>query len=330
MKRKFIFIFSFFSVFIFSNITFAAITDDIETAKNDIAYDYGLISNWASQEFSEGIAYSAVGGANRPAEVHGIGSFEIGLGVNGDVWNADTGKLRALPTRTIRTASVDYKGTVGMPGILVQGKLGLPWDIDLGLKYGGLSFKLDEGKASFNVNNTTYGFELRRQFFGKGVTGVAFPAVSLSLTYDVASGKIDSSQTYTETTSETYSGISYTQSVDSKTTGEIKWSTQSLGLKATASKKFLFVTPYLGLGYNKNYGSVDTNITTAGTLSLTGGGSSQSQSINITGSGSDTAGDSYARYIAGFDIHILALRLNLNGEIADKYYSAGLWAHLSF
>ena len=68
-----------------SNNAFAAITQDIDTAKNDVAYDYGLISNWTSQEFSEGIAYSAVGGANRPADVHGIGSFEIGLGVNGDV-----------------------------------------------------------------------------------------------------------------------------------------------------------------------------------------------------------------------------------------------------
>jgi len=313
-----------------SNNAFAAITQDIDTAKNDVAYDYGLISNWTSQEFSEGIAYSAVGGANRPADVHGIGSFEIGLGINADVWNVDTGKLRALPTRTIKTASVDYKGTVGVPGILVQGKLGLPWDLDLGLKYGGFSFKLDEGQASFNASNTVYGFELRRQFFGKGITGVALPAVSLSLTYDVASGKIDSSQTYAETTSETYSGISYTQAIDSRTTGEIKWSTQSIGAKAIVSKNFLFITPYLGIGLNKNSGTVDTSITTAGTLSLTGGGSTQSQSIDIRGSGSDTAGDSYVRYIGGFDINILALRLNLNGELADKYYAVGLWTHLSF
>jgi hypothetical protein len=315
---------------IFTGKSLAAITQDLDTAKNDIAYDYGLISGWASQELSEGLAYSAVGGANRPADVHGIGSFEIGLGINGDVWNVDTGKLRALPTRTIKTASIDYKGTVGVPGILVQGKIGLPWDIDLGLKYGGFSFKLDEGKSSVNANNTVYGFEFRRQFFGKGITGVAIPAVALSLTYDIASGKIDSSQAYTETTSETYSGISYTQAVDSTTKGEIKWSTQSLGAKAIVSKNFLFITPYLGIGLNKNYGSVDTSITTSGTLSLTGGGSSQSQSISITGSGSDSAGDSYVRYIGGFDINILALKLNLNGELADKYYAVGLWAHLSF
>ena len=243
----------------------------------------------------------------------------------------DTGKLRALPTQTIKTASVDYKGTVGVPRILVQGKLGLPWDLDLGLKYGGFPFNLNEGKASFNANNTVYGFELRRQFFGKGITGVAIPAVALSLTYDIASGKIDSSQTYAETTSETYSGISYTQAIDSKTTGEIKWSTQSIGAKAIVSKKFLFITPYLGIGINKNSGSVDTSITTTGTLTLTPPvGSPESQSISITGSGSDTAGDSYVRYIGGFDINILALRLNLNGELADKYYSVGLWTHLSF
>ena len=40
---------------ILSNNAFAGITEDIDTAKNDVAYDYGLISNWTSQEFSEGV-----------------------------------------------------------------------------------------------------------------------------------------------------------------------------------------------------------------------------------------------------------------------------------
>src|SRR3989337_2739487 len=176
--------------------------------------DYGLISKWTSEELSEGIAYSAVGGANRPAEVHGIGSFELGAGATAAIWNVDTNKLRSLPTRTIKTSSLDFKGAMGVPGILLQSKLGLPLDMDLGLKYGGYSFKLDEGNASFDASNTVYGAELRRQFLGKGLSGVALPDISLSLTYDAASGKIDSSQTYAETTVETYSGISYTQAVD--------------------------------------------------------------------------------------------------------------------
>ncbi|MBI3813772.1 MAG: hypothetical protein HY279_04805, partial [Nitrospinae bacterium] len=246
------------------------------------------------------------------------------------IWNVDTNKLRALPTRTIKTSSLDFKGTVGVPGILIQGKLGLPADIDLGLKYGGYSFKLDEGNAAFDASNTVYGAEVRRQFLGKGLAGVALPDISLSLTYDVASGKIDSSEVYKETTyGEIYPGGSYTQTVDSKTTGEIKWSTQSVGLKAILSKQFVFITPYAGIAANKNYGSVDTSLTTKGTLSLTGGGSSLINDVSITGSGSKNPESFYMRYIAGLDIHMLALRLNINGELADKYYAAGLWLHLS-
>ncbi len=328
MKKYLAFFLVCFAV-IFSSNAFAGITEDIATAKDDVAYDYGLISKWASEELSEGIAYSAVSGANRPAEVHGIGSFELGAGATASIWNVNIDKMRALPTRTIKTSSVDYKGTVGVPGILIQGKVGLPLDLDLGLKYGGYSFKLDEGNATFDASNTVYGAELRRQFMGKGLAGVALPDISLGLTYDVASGKITSSEAYKETSTESYSGISYTQSVDSTTTGEIKWSTQSLGLKAILSKDFVFITPYAGIAVNKNFGSVDTSLTTKGTLSLSGGSSSQSESVSITGSGSKSPESFYMRYIAGLDVNILALRLNLNGELADKYYAVGLWLHLS-
>lgn len=315
---------------VFSNNAFAGISEDIAAAKDDVAYDYGLISKWASEELSEGLAYSAVSGANRPAEVHGIGSFEVGAGATAAIWNVDTNKLKSLLTKTIKTSSVDFKGTVGVPGILIQGKIGLPWDTDLGLKYGGYSFKLDEGNASFDASNTVYGAELRRQFLGKGLAGVALPDISLSLTYDAASGKITSSEVYKETTTESFSGISYTQSVDSTTTGETKWSTQSMGLKAILSKQFIFITPYAGIAANKNYGNVDTSLTTKGTLSLTSGGVSQNDSVSITGSGSKSPESFYMRYIAGLDIHMLVLRININGELADKYYAVGLWTHLSF
>ena len=325
--KKLVFFIYCFAV-IFSSNAFAGITEDIATAKDDVGYDYGLISKWTSEELSEGIAYSAVGGANRPAEVHGIGSFELGAGATAAIWNVDTNKLRSLPTRTIKTSSLDFKGAMGVPGILLQGKLGLPLDMDLGLKYGGYSFKLDEGNASFDASNTVYGAELRRQFFGKGLSGVALPDISLSLTYDAASGKITSSETYKETTPQSYGGNSYTQILDSTTTGETKWSTQSIGLKAIISKSLIFVTPYAGIAANKNYGNVDTTLTTKGTLTLDGVGASGN--LSTSGAGSKSPESFYMRYIAGLDINILLLRLNLNGELADKYYAVGLWTHLSF
>src|SRR3989338_1699507 len=308
--KKLVFFIYCFAV-IFSSNAFAGITEDIATAKDDVAYDYGLISKWTSEELSEGIA-----------------SFELGAGATAAIWNVDTNKLRSLPTRTIKTSSLDFKGAMGVPGILLQSKLGLPLDMDLGLKYGGYSFKLDEGNASFDASNTVYGAELRRQFFGKGLSGVALPDISLSLTYDAASGKITSSETYKETTPQSYGGNSYTQILDSTTTGETKWSTQSIGLKAIISKSLIFVTPYAGIAANKNYGNVDTTLTTKGTLTLDGVGASGN--LSTSGAGSKSPESFYMRYIAGLDINILLLRLNLNGELADKYYAVGLWTHLSF
>ena len=51
MKGYLAVLFCIFAIAVFSVNSFAAITQDIDAAKNDVAYDYGLISNWMYRNF---------------------------------------------------------------------------------------------------------------------------------------------------------------------------------------------------------------------------------------------------------------------------------------
>ncbi|MFH1258794.1 MAG: DUF6588 family protein [Elusimicrobiota bacterium] len=319
-------------VFVFPAFIWAGTPEeDLQTAKDAVQADYSTVSGWFSEQLADGLAFHEQGGLALPGSVCSLLGFELGVSGGGSVWNLDVDKFRKLSVKAVDVSSlggIDLPDKIGAPSLLAHAKIGLPFGLDVGGKGGKITWGLDNGNARTDIESTVWGVEVRKRLLGGGLTGVVLPDLSVNLSLNTASGFIKRTEVYEQTTPGIiYGENTYTQTINSTTTWRSDWDIKSLGLQAVLSKNFIVVTPFVGVGFYKNMGKVNTAIRTEGNIALTG---IPTDPLSLEGKGDKAPKDTNLRYMAGLEMNITLLKLGISADYSDGMYAGNAVVRIQF
>ncbi len=287
----------------------AGLPEDIQTDSQELA-------KWFSKEVAHATAFNAAANPQIPADVHNILGVELGLSAGVSSTKVDIDGFNHLPLNELDQSRFDMPSDVVMAMPIVHGKVGLPFDLDVGLKYGHLSYDNTNNDAKSEVTNSVFGVEIRRRLMGEGATGVVLPDVALSLAYDQANGDVKRT--------ERYSGPVTGGTLDASTTMKSEWQTGAVTARVVASKQLIIFTPYIGAGYSRLMGDVDTTMDVVGTASPGG-------AVNVSSKGSAKADDDVLQFLGGCEFTFFPLvKFNIGGLYADKDWAATAGFRFSF
>jgi opacity protein-like surface antigen len=279
---------------------------------SDIGPDAEKLAKWFSQEVAHATAFNAAANPQLPGEVHSLLGVELGLSAGVSSTKVDKDGFNNLPLGYLETDGFDMPSDlmVGMP--IIHGKVGLLWDLDLGLKYGRLSWDDTNKDAKSEIENTVWGVELRRRLMGEGVTGVVLPDVALSLAYDQSSGDVTRTEHYND------------GNLDANTTLKSEWQTGAVTARVVASKQLVIITPYIGAGYSRLMGDADTTMDVNEVGTSLGVG-------NVSSKSSAKADDDVLHFLGGMEFTFFPmLKINLGGIYADKDWAATAGLRFTF
>src|SRR6185437_10598025 len=118
------------------------------------------------------------------------------------------------------------------------------------------------------VKNKIFGIDLRKALIKEGLTKPF--GLTVGLNYTHVDGSFDLTQPYQANGGTTVQGSSsYATTFDGSGVGHSDWKLNSFGVQAILNKKILFLNPYIGASANRNSGTLNTSITTAGNVTLT-------------------------------------------------------------
>lgn len=282
----------------------------------DIGADAKELAKWFSQEVAHATAFNAAANPQLPGEVHSLLGVELGLSAGVSSTKVDKDGFNNLPLGELEPDGFDMPSDlmVGMP--IVHGKVGLLWDLDLGLKYGRLSWDDTNKDAKSEIENTVWGVEIRRRLMGEGATGVVLPDVALSLAYDQSNGDV--------TRTERYNGSVTGGNLDANTTLKSEWQTGAVTARVVASKQLVIVTPYIGAGYSRLMGDAETSMDVNEAGSSLGVG-------NVSSKSSAKADDDVLHFLGGVEFTFFPmLKINLGGLYADEDWAATAGLRFTF
>lgn len=281
-------------------------------AISDIGPDAEKMAKWFSQEVAHATAFNAAANPQLPGEVHSLLGVEVGLSAGVSSTKVDKDGFNNLPLGQLETDGFDMPSDlmVGMP--IVHGKVGLLWDLDLGLKFGRLSWDDTHKDAKSEIENTVWGVEIRRRLMGEGATGVVLPDVALSLAYDQSTGDVTRTEHYNDGT------------LNANTTLKSEWQTGAVTARVVASKQLVIFTPYIGAGYSRLMGDADTTMDVVGNAS-------PGDAVNVSSKGSANADDDVLHFLGGVEFTFFPmLKINLGGLYADEDWAATAGLRFTF
>jgi hypothetical protein len=299
-----------FSIAVFAGgPVWAALSDDIRTDSENVA-------KWFSQEVAHATAFNAAANPQIPGEVHNLLGVEVGLSAGVSSTKLDSDGFNNLPLKELETSGFDMPSDVLMAMPLVHAKLGLPFKLDVGVKYGHIRYDDTNEDAKSKVTNSVFGVDVRRRLMGEGVTGVVLPDVALSLAYDQANGDV--------TRTEQYVGPVTGGTLDASSTMESKWQTGAVTARVVASKQVLIFTPYIGAGYSRLMGDAETTVNITETGSSLGVGS-------VSAKGSAKADDDILQILGGVEFTFFPLfKINVGGLYATDDWAATAGLRFTF
>ncbi|MBL8024589.1 MAG: hypothetical protein JNK54_09980 [Elusimicrobia bacterium] len=279
--------------------------------------DSEKIAKWFSQEVSHLTAFNASALPQLPGDVHGVLGVEMGVSVGVSYSKLDRGAFNTLSLDELKQSEFDLPAGIplGMP--LAHVKVGLPFSLDMGAKYGYLNYDDNRNGAQSKIKNTVVGVEIRRRLLGEGMTGVVLPDVALTLGYDQANGEINRQ--------ENYSGpIANSNTLTGKTTLRSKWQTGAVTARVVASKQLLIVTPYIGAGYSRLMGDAKTTMSVVGIVNV-------GDDVNVSAQGSANAKDDMVQFLGGLEFSFFpTLKFNVGGLYSQDDWAGTMGVRFSF
>lgn len=214
--------------------------------------DFGRIAQWLSQQTADGLAFHASASFDQPAE---LGPGEVGLDLTGGLGflPLDLDALPAMQAPLLQQANVPllFAETVPFPDATAHLRVGLPGRMDLSTKFSDTTIpqrnftERTKGKGQ----SVVIGGELRKYFIGEGR-----PLWMVAATADFVQGNF--------IFFNRFENLSVNKNIllSSSNKGELEWNIQSYGFKTAVSGHIGDWTPFLGLGYNYNRGSVHADV----------------------------------------------------------------------
>jgi hypothetical protein len=287
------------------------------SAEAGIRSDSEKIAKWFSQEVGHITAFNAAANPQLPGEVHGLLGVELGLSAGISSSKVDVDGFNGLSLGELEQSQFDVPSEfpLGMP--LAHVKVGLPFSLDIGAKYGYINYDDDKNGVQSKVKNSVFGVELRRRLFGEGVTGVVVPDVALTLGYDQANGEVRRS--------ENYSGdIGGGKTLTGNTGLTSEWQTSAVTARVVASKQLFIITPYIGAGYSRLMGDAKTTMTVVGKDDVM-------DDVNVSAQESANAKDDIFQVLGGIEFTFFpTLKFNLGGLYSQDDWAGTLGLRFSF
>jgi len=235
---------------------FAQQLEDFETAFQDFAGDMAAT-----------LAVNSTIGSNwSDAYIGGFPHFGAGLAVGAAFVNADSAKTIFDALDLTLPAELESLG-VPIPAAVATAKIGIPFlPIDVGVKAGYIPASVGEAinaSSGMSVDYTNIGIQVRYAVIKQNVI---LPNISIGASYNYQKGSLKAPsgigpQTFTIATNE-----GDTEIYVSDPEVSLGWSSNVFDVTLQASKKFLFIIPYLGAGYTFGSSKVDGGIaSTVGT-----------------------------------------------------------------
>jgi len=296
---------------------------EINQFTSQLSGDSSQLSGWITQQLKYAVPFNSTSGNVVPNQLHLLG---FTLGVEGVVSGTelDTNALHSLNTQVINTQSISTFSRLPFPMVLGMAKIGLPFGLDAGLRFGGIpSTNINSGSTTSSIRNTVVGLDVRKKIIEEGV---GLPGLTLGVNYTHANGSVDVTNTFSSLTT-TINGNPATIS-NGSASEHADWKTNSYGVQAILDKKILIITPYIGASANYNTGDINNSITATGTANFADG----SQAVTAAGSAAASANPWDLRALFGFDLTIFPfMRLGLHGEYAgDKDLAGSVGLRLQF
>jgi len=307
----------------------AAPPDAFNQFTSQLSNDSSILSGWISNQLKYVIPFNSTSGNVIPTQLKVLG-FEFGVAGVVSATELDNGALHSLNTQLINTQSIDSFSRLPFPMVLGQAKIGLPFGLDAGVRFGGIpKTNINNGNTKSSIQNTVIGIDLRKKIIEEGISKPF--GLTMGFNYTHANGSVDITNTFnSRNTTITSGGTTYTASLNNGTAADhADWSTDSYGIQAILDKKILIFTPYIGASANYNSGNISNSITASGTAAFTDG---SSQNVSASGSSASAANSWDLRALFGFDFTILPFtRLGLQGEYAgDKNIAGSLGLRVQF
>lgn len=285
--------------------------------EDSIRNDSQVFGKWFGQEIGHITAVNAVAGPVMPGEVHSLLGVEVGLSAVASSSKVDLDSYKNLPWTELQPEGFDMPADIMMAMPMVHAKVGLPFSLDLGVKYGHIGYNNTDNGATSDVKNSVFGVEVRRRLMGEGVTGAVIPDVALSLAYDQANGDLSRTERY-----DTLLEGGGTLNAD--TTVKSEWKTGGVTARVVASKQILILTPYLGVGYSRLFGNTDTTINVVGASTTRG-------NVNVSEKSSVNADGDLTQLVGGVEFTFFPMmKVNLGGLYAKDDWSATLGLRFTF
>jgi hypothetical protein len=316
-----------------ASLSAAAVTpaQEIQAYEDSLAANLQDASNFLATPagkilaFSAGDDWGAPPAALRPWHV----SLDVGLAAG--AVSIDKSALQDSASQGDTDLSA-YAGslpdTIGVPLLGGTLHLGLPGFLvfkstDLGIRVAGLS--ADSSQAHVRLLDT--GIEVRGNVFEAGLDSPL--TLTLGLSVDHLKTQVNGMGSQESFSS---SDGTYTRSGSAQYGSDLDSDLIATGLKATISRKLLFVTPYIGGALQAYNGNAIVRSYTSGTITATGPGGTDTEDLDVQGISNQPAPAMDARIFGGmqFDIAIFTLGLGVDYGFASKVAGANAQAGLSF
>jgi hypothetical protein len=273
-----------------------------------------VVGNWFSGQIANRVDFLANAHMGEPAGALGLPNFEAAALAGFAQFKIDGASLNSLNLSAFapNALSAEVPAIISVPYGRLRAHVGLPGlfflnSPDLGATVGGASGSWD--KASFNLSDA--GAELRTDLLKEGL--ITPFTLSLAATYDYLSGTLAAQDKYSQTSTDA-SGNSFATDF-SKLAYQSSFSDNVVGLRALVSRNLIVATPYFGGSAEAHKGTVETTVTTAGTISQNSGpGSPASLDYSKTLAGAAQLPSLRTRLLGGVDAHFMLFDVDLGAE----------------
>ncbi len=216
---------------------------------------------------------STIGSNWSDAYIGGFPHFGAGLAVGAAFANADAAKTLFSAMGGSLPSELESLG-VPIPAAVATAKIGIPFlPIDVGVKGGYIPASVGEAinaSSGMSVDYTNIGIQVRYAVIKQNVL---LPNISIGASYNYQKGSLKAPTgigdvDFTMTTDQ---GVDATTIEVNEPKLALNWTSNIFDFTVQASKRFLFIIPYLGAGLSVGTSSVDGGMATTIDTNYPGG-----------------------------------------------------------
>lgn len=273
------------------------------------------ISDFLNGQFTKSMGlYSSLGWNNNPSVFDFLAGPHVEIGIGGGVDFFQVKSLSNLNLQALQaSANVNLPPVLPAPFPAATARVGLANGLDIGFKFLYLP-EISISDVGFSGNFTGEGIDFRYKI----LEGAKLPTLTVGVSWDEMQGSLGFGTSVNQTTFFADNGFSNPATVAGNTHYALNWNVHSFGAKFILGKDLMVAYPFVGVGFQRNSGTVVSTITGQMSTSLYDMKTSAPESGNFNAKGVASDGSPVVfepKYIAGLDFGSgEGMHCNLEGE----------------